>query len=140
MDRLILTRLESTDHGTFGRIRIGSEIFQTGELPWRDNQNDISCIPPGIYECTFNMSYRFKKRMYLLMNVNNRVGVRIHSGNLMGDKSLGYRCQLAGCISLGEKLGMIDGQKAVLLSTVAMRKFEKLMNGQNFILEIINEL
>ncbi len=56
----------------------------------------------------------------------------------MGDATLGYRSHLNGCIALGEKLGTIDNQKAILLSTSAIRKFEKLMDGQNFILEIVN--
>ena len=138
MDRIILTRLESSDQGTFGTIRIDKEMFYTGELPWRDNQNNISCIPAGIYECQLTMSYKFRKRLYVLMGVNNREGVRIHAANLMGDKTIGLKCQLSGCIALGLERGLVGGQKAILLSTVAMRKFENLINGQNFILEIIN--
>lgn len=138
MDRIILERFETSDQGTFGRIQIGNETFYTGELPWRDNASNISCIPSGLYECRFTMSARFKRRMYLVSGVNNRSGIRIHSANLMGAKDLGYRCQLNGCISLGERLGVIEGQKAILVSSPAVRRFESLMNGQNFILEIIN--
>lgn len=138
MDRIILIRTESTDQGTFGKIRIGNEYFQTLELPWRDNQNNISCIPAGIYTCKMTLSSRFKKRMYLVDGVNKRTGIRIHSANLAGDKSLGYKSQLSGCIALGEKIGFIEKQRAILLSTTAIRKFEIIMNGQDFVLEIIN--
>lgn len=138
MERIILIREKSTDQGTFGRIRIGLDYFYTLELPWRDNQNNISCIPAGIYRCTMTLSSRFKKRMYLVDGVNKRTGIRIHSANLAGDKTIGYKSQLSGCIALGEKIGFIEKQRAILLSTSAIRKFESLMNGQDFTLEIIN--
>lgn len=138
MDRLILERLETGDQGTFGQIRIGTEVFFTGELPWRDNQSNISCIPCGVYNCTYTYSKRFKKFMYLVENVNGRSGIRIHSANFMGDKSLGYFSQLHGCISLGLKIGVFENQKTILVSSTAVRMFEKIMNGQNFILEVIN--
>lgn len=76
--------------------------------------------------------------MYLVENVNKRSGIRIHSANFMGDLTLGYKCQLNGCIALGEKFGVVNGQKAVLLSNPAIRKFESLMSGQSFVLEVIN--
>lgn len=139
MQRIILHRFETSDQGTFGRIRIGEELFYTAELPWRDNQRNISCIPAGVYSCKLTMSSRFYKLLYLVLGVNMRDGIRIHSANLAGDVSLGWKAQLNGCIALGEKLGKIGNQKAVLLSQPAVRKFEKLMNGQPFILEIVND-
>jgi hypothetical protein len=146
MDRIILERFETSDQGTFGKIRIHDKIFYTLELPWRDNANDISCIPAGVYHCSFTMSARFKKKMYLIENVNNRSGIRIHSSNVAGDKTLGYKCQLNGCIALGEKIGYLeilkDGlrekQKSILISKPAVSKFEILMRGQPFILEVVN--
>ena len=54
----------------------------------------------------------------------------------MGDKTKGYRCQLNGCIALGERLGYIDGQKALLLSAPAMRRFLDAARGEPFTLEI----
>lgn len=138
MDRIILERFETSDQGTFGKIRVGGEIFYTLELPWRDNANNTSCIPCGVYECRFTLSVRFGRRMYLVDNVNKRTGIRIHSANLAGDKSIGYRSQLNGCIALGEKVGTLEGQKCILLSKPAVRRFEELMNGQNFVLEVMN--
>ncbi len=77
--------------------------------------------------------------MYLISQVPSRAGIRVHTANFMGDKSKGLKCQLNGCISLGSRLGKIDGQKAVLLSAPAIRKFEQVMNGQPFLLEITND-
>lgn len=138
MDRIILERFKTGDQGTLGRIRIGKEIFYTLELPWRDNRPNTSCIPAGVYACKFTMSPRFGYSMYLVDGVNNRSGVRIHSANFAGDKTLGYKSQLSGCISLGLHYGKMGGQDAVLLSKPAIRKFESLLERKSFILEIIN--
>lgn len=132
-----LTRLESSDQGTFGKIKVGSLTLFTGELPRRENKSNISCIPSGLYRCVWTFSPRFKRFMYLVEGVPQRTGIRKHSANLMGDKNLGYKAQLNGCIALGEKLGFIDNQKALLLSAPAMRRFESFMERKPFTLEII---
>jgi len=138
MYRIILQRFESTDQGTFGMIRVGNDNFVTGELPWRENSKNMSCIPPGLYTCKMTISSRFKKFLYSVIGVNNRDGIKIHSANLMGDKTLGYKSQLSGCISIGESIGAIEGQKAILYSKTAIRRFENLMNRKPFILEVQN--
>jgi hypothetical protein len=76
--------------------------------------------------------------MYLILGTDPRGGIRAHSANFMGDDTLGYKKQLNGCIALGEKLGWMDGQKALLLSTPAVRRFESYMGQKPFKLEIIN--
>ena len=147
MTRVRLIRAETGDQGTFGRVYVNGLSLFTGELPWRDNASNISCIPPApsesesvIYKCVWTYSVRFKRYMYLIVEVPNRFGVRKHAANLMGDTTKGLRAQLNGCIALGEKLGWIDGQKAVLLSRPAMRRFEDLMRGEPFDLEVRNGL
>lgn len=133
-----LQRKESTDQGTFGRLTIGQFSCYTGELPWRDNQRGISCIPAGSYKVgwVFASEWRGGRWVYLLQDVPSRSSVLMHSGNYCGDKALGYRTHVQGCILLGEKLGWIDGQKAILLSTPMVRQFEQLMGGKLFTLEI----
>lgn len=134
--RVTLTRIESGDQGTFGKLKCGEFSCYTLELPWRHNDPDISCIPTGIYKCVWNKSTRFKKNMYEVLNVKDRAGIRIHAANLGGDKALGFRSQINGCISLGEKIGFIEGQKALLVSVSAIRRFETIMDGKPFELEI----
>ena len=134
---ITLVRHESTDQGTFGVIKINELILFTGELPNRENKANISCIPTGKYRCVWTFSPRFKRFMYLVESVPQRAGVRKHAANLMGDASLGYKAQLNGCIALGEKLGWIEGQKALLLSAPAMRRFETYMERKPFELEIV---
>ena len=136
--KAVLERLESSDQGTFGRITVGSTTLFTGELPEKGNASNASCIPAGKYKCVWTYSNAFKRRMYLVDSVPSRAGIRIHSANFMGDRSCGLKCQLYGCIALGEKLGVMDGQKAVLLSACAVRKLEAAMGRQPFELEIVD--
>jgi hypothetical protein len=74
--------------------------------------------------------------MYLVENVSGRSGIRFHSANFMGNTSEGKKSQLNGCIALGEKLGTINGQQALLISAPAIRRFEDLMDGEEFMLTI----
>lgn len=136
--KVVLERLESSDQGTFGRITFGGTTLYTGELPERENASNASCIPAGNYKCVWTYSNAFKRQMYLVDSVPSRAGIRIHSANFMGDRSCGLKCQLYGCIALGERLGVMDGQKAVLLSACAVRKLEAAMGRQPFELEIVD--
>lgn len=138
MERVLLERFESGDQGTFGRLSVGDLVLFTLELPWRENQSDHSCIPEGEYQCMWTMSAHFHRGMYLVSEVPDRAGIRIHSANLAGDRDLGYRAQLNGCIALGESLGSLDGQKALLSSAPAVRQFVKLLGQKPFTLEIRN--
>lgn len=134
--KVTISRLDSSDQGTFGVLQIENLKLFTGELPNRSNQPNVSCIPTGTYLCLWTFSPRFKRHLYEVTNVPNRNGIRIHSANLMGDDTKGFKRQLNGCIALGEKLGVIDRQKAVLLSKPAIRQFEAALGGKPFILEI----
>jgi hypothetical protein len=138
LPRLTLTRFESGNQGTFGHIQLPGMWFLTGELPWRFNTPNKSCLPAGVYLTQWQWSPRFRRDTYLLESTAPRVGIRLHPANLMGDSALGLYSQLNGCIAIGEKLGWMSGQKALLLSAPAVRRFETHMNKQPFELEIVN--
>lgn len=138
MEHVTLTRMESSDEGTFGRINGPGISFYTGELPWRENQSNISCIPSGIYRCVYSYSPHFGRQLYEVEMVPGRFGIRIHSANFMGDKSLGKLCQLNGCIALSERRGRLEHQKALLVSASAVRRFESVLDYQPFILQVKN--
>ena len=136
-----LTRFDSSDQGTFGKLTFGNSTLFTVELPDRNNASDISRIPAGVYKCVWTYSPRFKTDMYLLLNVPNRSGIRIHSANMAGDASMGWTRQLNGCIAIATKLGHLkirEGvmQKAGLASAPAVRELERWGNKQPFTLEI----
>lgn len=138
MDRIRIERFESSDQGTFGRLSADGFACFTGELPWRDNRSGVSCIPPGIYRVVWVKSPRLRRNTFRVMQVPGRSGVLIHSANFMGDRAARYRAQVEGCIALGERLGVMDGQRALLLSAPAVRRFETLMGSKPFNLEIVD--
>lgn len=133
----VLTRLESGDQGTFGELVTdgGLRAF-TGELPWRDNRSNVSCVPTGSYLVVFNFSPAFRRQLYLLTGTGHRTGIRVHAANLMGDVEKGFRSQLYGCVALGRKLGTFLGQRAVLVSEPAVRELHEDMGRGPFTLEI----
>jgi hypothetical protein len=136
-----LKRGQSTEQGTFGRLLFGGNTLHTVELPWRDNQRRVSCIPVGTYECALVNSPRFG-RVYGVRNVPGRDHILIHASNLAGNVDKGWVTQLHGCIAPCERLGAIkipDGrmQRAGLVSRPALRKLMDWAGGKNFTLEVI---
>lgn len=77
--------------------------------------------------------------MYLVQNVKGRSGIRIHSGNVAGDKDLGLRTDFKGCIAFGSSIGVMYGQKAVLNTAYSIREIEKYLNYEPFILVILGD-
>lgn len=136
MSDLTLERVETSDHGTFGRVVVDGRVLFTGELPDRGNAPNISCVPAGTYGCEWTWSPAFKRFMYLLGPTPGRSGIRIHPANLCGDRACGLKAHLNGCIALGERLGTMDGQKALIVSAPAVRRLESAMERKSFILEI----
>jgi hypothetical protein len=134
-----IERSDFGDQGVFGRLYAPAGFRRyTGELPDRDNAPNVSCILPGKYDAEWTYSPAFKRFMYVLLGTAPRTGIREHSANFMGDKTKGYYCQLNGCIAVGERLGWMDGQKALLLSAPAVREFEVHMQQKPFELEIVH--
>lgn len=67
--------------GTNGQILIGSApVCYSIELPWKNNQRRISCIPEGRYELTIYNSPKHGPCL-LLKNVPNRDMVEVHEAN-----------------------------------------------------------
>ena len=140
-----LQRSPSTDQGTFGRLMFGTRTLHTTELPWRNNRQQRSCIPVGVYQVALVNSPKFGK-VYGVANVPGRSNVLIHSANLGGDVDLGWQTQLHGCIAPAERLGAMQipatetyparMQAAGLISRSALAGFMAWAGGQPFTLEI----
>lgn len=131
-----LIRELSDDQGTPGLFFAPGFRSFSLELPWYSNQRKISCIPEGKYVCKLKQSPRFGL-VYRVENVPNRSEILIHSGNYAGDVALGRLSDVEGCILLGEKRGVMRGQRAVLVSKPAIRNFMRAMQGQEFNLEVV---
>lgn len=136
-----LRREVSADDGTFGRIQVevAGELhdFHTLELPWRGNRKDVSCIPAGKYQVKYGPCGLKKWRhAYRLEGVTGRSGILIHPGNWAGDKAMGLRAEVQGCILLGESRQVLKGQRALKDSVTACVRFEKLLKREPFWLVI----
>jgi hypothetical protein len=130
MRKIILQRRPSIPQGTFGTITIKDLVLFTIELPWKNNENNVSCIPSGTYLCKWTKSPRLKKFTYEVTGVKGRSGIRIHSAN--------FATQVLGCIALGITNGKMEGKRGVFGSTTAVRKFHEALNQEDFQLEIRN--
>jgi len=87
----------------------------TVEKPWKNNKNQISCIPVGTYDVEFFNSPKHGA-CFLLKNVPGRSMIEIHAAN--------YERQLLGCIAPGLSHADIDkdGLLDVVSSKAAMDK------------------
>ena len=135
MKQVNIYRMRRSDQGTEGLLVSDDFTCRTLELPWRNNQPNISCIPPGKYVVEIRYSNKYG-RIYWVRNVKNRTYILIHSGNYGGDKSKGFKTHVMGCILLGKRSGFLGGQVAVLNSRVAIRQFMEFMEYDKFNLKI----
>lgn len=105
-------------NGTNGTLFYKNKLLCfTIELPWKENQRNISCIPEGIYEVV--PRYTPKRGNHLLvMNVVSRSFILFHAGN----KALQ---DLRGCIA---PVTYLNGIGKGLYSRDAMQKLVSLVN------------
>ena len=136
--QVFLIRTGFSDQGTNGMLVMNDFNCFTLELPWRDNNQSISCIPQGQYKVIQRASPKYGK-IYWVTKVQGRSYILIHSGNYAGDVSKGYKTHVRGCILLGQKMGTLGGQKAVLNSRVTVNKFMRLSGMQPFNLHVIGQ-
>ncbi len=115
-----LIRFTTGEQGTFGLLTDGEMALYVAELPWKDNQRNVSCIPVGTYKVIPHVSRRFG-RCFAVLGVPNRSAILIHAGNFAGDVIKGWRTHSHGCLLPGKFYGKINGQRAVLRSKAALR-------------------
>ena len=124
-----LIRLEESEHGTIGVLKIDKEVFcVTLEPPDKENVRNVSSIPAQQYLCRPRQSEKFGKT-FEVTNVPGRTDVLFHAGNVV--------THTEGCILLGESVGKLKGQRAVLNSGNTFKSFmEKIGLGETFHLTI----
>lgn len=105
---IVLKRVGSCRFGTFGvLLKDGMPLCVTLEDLWKLNQPNISCIPPGTYQCNKFNGVKFKD-VWILKNIPDRSYILIHSGNTSDDTH--------GCILVGDSYSDngIGGSKSAL--------------------------
>ena len=109
---LLILRDTFSDESTIGELFLNGERFcDTLELPYRDNQRSISCIPVGEYKVRLRYPRESATRDYLHLlveDVKDRSYILFHRGNTAKDSR--------GCILVG----MTSKQDFVGNSTLAM--------------------
>ncbi|MEM5776944.1 MAG: DUF5675 family protein [Candidatus Aenigmatarchaeota archaeon] len=88
---------------------LGEDLYKCYTLePETDDYSTGKAIKCGKYRVIMTYSKRFKKVLPEIIGVENRTGIRIHSGN--------YREDTSGCILVGEKMIndiLLDSRKAL---------------------------
>ena len=93
MKKAILKRISENEDQTFGVLLIGSTpVCVTLELPWRNNERNISRIPRGEYICRAVKSPKFGET-FEICDVPNRGHILFHRGN--------YNTDTQGCVLVG---------------------------------------
>ena len=114
---LLLSRTYFPD-GTNGILECeGKFICKTIELPWKNNETKVSCIPEGKYFIRKRYSKRFQWHLEII-NVKNRSLILFHPAN-------NALRELKGCIAPVTKL---SGPGLGLMSRKAFSKLKNLVN------------
>jgi hypothetical protein len=104
-------------NGTNGKLECkGKSICNTIELPWRENETRVSCIPEGKYFIKKRYSQKFQWHLEVL-DVKNRSLILFHPAN-------NAMQELNGCIAPVTKL---SGPGLGLMSRKAFNKFKKIV-------------
>ena len=128
MNIVELIRLEDSNEGVFGVLKINKEVFcVTLEPPDCLNAVEKSCIPAQQYICGRYQSPTYGET-FIVENVPNRSGILFHPGNTRRDT--------AGCIIIAEHFGKIRGFRAILNSGKTFREFMETMKDDKFHLTI----
>lgn len=139
MKTLELYREKSRDDGVRGDLFDGEkQIAHMLELPWRENQRGISCIPPGKYLVTYlrkSASGKYRD-VYHIQSVPGRFGILIHKGNVAGDKTMGFKTNSDGCLLPNMGFMKYQGQTFGHNSADALQAIHSATGRNSFWLEI----
>lgn len=117
-------------HGTNGEFFFNNEkICNAIELPWKNNQRRISCIPEGIYRLRKRFSPKFKWHLEV-MNVKNRNLILIHPAN-------DALKELNGCIA---PVSEITGEGKGIRSRIAFERLNEIVFPyleKGFVIELV---
>lgn len=129
-----IVRYDEGNQGTRGLFLCGSLSFHSLELPDRGNAANISRIPAGEYvikEVQARHAIGGRRDLYLVLDVPGRGGILVHAGTWAGDRALGYRSSVYGCILIGKSIGTYLGQKAIFNTRAAVREFMEYLDGKS---------
>ena len=109
-------------NGTNGKLQCkGKSICNTIELPWRENETRVSCIPEGKYFIKKRYSQKFQWHLEVL-DVKNRSLILFHPAN-------NALQELNGCIApvtklSGPGLGLMSRKAFISLKSMVYKAFD----------------
>jgi hypothetical protein len=121
---LLLIRDTFTDKSIIGKLYFNGEFYgHTLELPWKDNEKRVSCIPKGVYEVKkrHTEESKYKYEHLHILDVENRELILMHVGN--------YPKNSKGCILLGNTRALNfvgESRKAFYKLMYDLGSFEKI--------------
>ncbi len=131
---LLIIRETYTDKSTIGKLFVNGEYFcYTLELPYRDNQRRISCIPSGEYKVRLRLARESATRDYLhllVQDVPDRTYILFHRGNRPSHTK--------GCILVGQTYEQDFVGNSTLAMDLLMKEIINL-GGENINLIIKNQ-
>ncbi len=120
--KLVLTRTYFPE-GTNGKLECeGKLICNTIELPWKNNETKVSCIPEGNYFIKKRYSQKFQWHLEVL-DVKNRSLILFHPAN-------NALQELNGCIApvtklSGPGLGLMSRKAFISLKSMFYKALDK---------------
>ena len=123
MNTLSMVRTHQLVTQTKGELFVLDEnakiLFQclTLELPWKNNDRKVSCIPTGEYDIVPRWSQKYTNHLHIL-DVPDRDFILIHEANFVR--------QLEGCIAVGRRRIDIDGDGLIDVTESVKTKMELL--------------
>lgn len=121
--KLVLERFAYTPFGTYGYLKGPNIEFCTVELPWRNNEPRVSCIPEGDYALVPRRFYRGGYDTWEVVQVPERSHILIHVAN--------WPDELAGCIGIGSYFTGRSGMWGVAKSQKAFYAFHSVLLSQS---------
>jgi len=122
--KILIERHSYNNKQTLGKLYLLDDndgivkAYDSLELPDKDNQRNISCIPEGIYQAIKHKSPKHGDSLWV-QNVPNRSEILIHKGN--------YYTDILGCILIGDDLVDINGDGIMDVS-----------NSRNSVIELLS--
>jgi hypothetical protein len=107
-------------NGTNGELLLnGDRLSSTIELPWKNNEPKVSCIPEGEYELKKRYSKKFGEH-FILVNVPERSYILLHPAN-------DALKELKGCIA---PVSFLTGEGKGSQSRTALQKLSEAINPE----------
>lgn len=128
MKEFELIRVAYTPFGTFGKFVCNSKLLYTVERPWLANQQNVSCIPEGEFDCKPRFFHKGGYPAVEILDIPNRSDILFHIAN--------WPENVLGCIGVGSGLGVLANKWAVLDSTQAFKEFMDFYGKEPFRLRI----